>query len=249
MIYNILNSYWFLFDIWYDICTYIYIYTFSQLFYFSFVGDAVYLFPTGFLGKPHELRNIRTLRMLEGKPSGIAALVFSENDVILPANLILRTLGDDDKPWGSSKFPNFAQNPQQPLTKSLRHWLPGWLHDLSERLAEGCGREILNLRWFTLFFCLGTALKSDLYRFVGTYLPSRNFTWGIFDSYVIFFHGSGSCSKLCNPCFRDILGQCVDKLGYPPVKNGKLENPPTQWCFHMFSRFSRSRSSTVNPRG
>ena len=82
------------------IYVHIYIYTFSQLFYFSFVGDAVYLFPTGFLGKPHELRNIRTLRMLEGKPSGIAALVFSENDVILPANLILRTLGDDDKPWG-----------------------------------------------------------------------------------------------------------------------------------------------------
>ena len=106
----------------------------------------MYVFPTGFLGKPHELRNIRTLRMLEGKPSGIAALVFSENDVILPAILILGTLGDDDKPWGSSNFPNFAQNPQQPLTKSLRHWLPGWLHDLSERVAEGCGREILNLR-------------------------------------------------------------------------------------------------------
>ena len=41
------------------------IYTFSQLFHFPFfVGDAVYLF----LGKPHELRNIRTLRMLEGNP-------------------------------------------------------------------------------------------------------------------------------------------------------------------------------------
>ena len=66
---------------------------------------------------------------------------------------------------------------EKPLTTSQRHWLHEWLHDLSECLAEGRGREILNLRLSMLFFSLGTALKSDLYRFVGTYLPSTNSTW------------------------------------------------------------------------